>query len=95
MTEPRRRRGPGPGPVIWSSILLFAALFALLTFRLSIGKDPSLSSAGDSRPVKVRRVIRRRVVTTIVPSPGSTTVTNGPVSRSSTGSPVPLTTSAS
>jgi hypothetical protein len=42
----------------------------------------------------VRRVIKRRVITTIVPTPGANSVSNGPVSSSSYGSG-PITTSAS
>ncbi|HEX8752705.1 MAG TPA: hypothetical protein VF731_04735 [Solirubrobacterales bacterium] len=84
MTEPRpATRKPGAAPVFWASVLLFAALFALLTWRFSIGKDPSLSGATASRPVQVRKVIKRRVVTTIVPTPGANTVTSGPATSSS------------
>ena len=69
--------------MLWASVLLFAALFALLTWRFSVGKDPSLGAATASRPVQVRKVIKRRVVTTVVPTPGANTVTSGPVSSSS------------
>lgn len=34
-------RKPGPRPVVWGSLTLFAALFALLTFQLSAGAAPS------------------------------------------------------
>ena len=94
MTERRASRKPGAAPVLWASALLFAALFALLTWRFSVGKDPSLAAATASRPVQVRKVIKRRVVTTIVPTPGANTVTSGPATSSSYSSGA-VTTSAS
>jgi hypothetical protein len=98
MTDPRRGRRPGPGAVLWGSIALFAALFALLTYQLSIGADPSLSgsTASVAGPVQVRKVIKRRIVTTIVPTPGANSVSTGPATSSSYGaSAEPVTTSAS
>jgi hypothetical protein len=85
MTERAATRRPRAAVVFWASVLLFAALFAFLTYRFAVGKDPSLSGATASaaRPVQVRKVIRRRVVTTIVPSPGRNTVSAGPASSSS------------
>jgi len=63
MTEPRRPRRPGAAPVLWGSLALFAVLFALLTYQLS-------SATGSApRQVVQRKVIKRRVVTTVVPSP--------------------------
>lgn len=98
MTEPSRNRRPGPGAVLWGSVALFGALFALLTYQLSAGATTSFggSASASARPVQVRKVIKRRVVTTIVPTPGANTVSNGPVSSSSYGSGTePVTTSAS
>lgn len=101
MTEPRRSpRRPGPGAVLWGSAALFAVLFALLTFQLSSAADPSLSGATAAAPVQVRKVIKRRIVTTIVPSPGTTSVSSGPVTSSTEAAPEeapaePVTTSAS
>jgi len=97
MTERRPVRRPGPGAVLWGSIALFAVLFAFLTYQLSIGADPSLSGATASAPpVLVRKVIKRKVVTTVVPSPGANTVSAGPSSASSYSSgSEPITTSAS
>jgi hypothetical protein len=66
MTESRPSRRPGAGPVLWISLLLFCALLGLLTYRFSIGRDPSGASAG-AEPAPVRKVIVRRVVTTVVP----------------------------
>lgn len=80
-------------------MVLFAALFALLTYKFSIGQDPSTADAA-SEPAPVRKVIERRVITTVVPSaseppPASATTTSAPVSEvASSGSP-PVTTSAS
>lgn len=84
MTESRPSRRPGAAPVFWVSILLFAALFAFLTYRFSIGQDPSLAgTTATAQPVKVRKVIKRRVITTIVPTPGTNTVSTGPATSSS------------
>jgi hypothetical protein len=76
--------------VIWGSIALFAVLFALFTYQLS-APGPA------SQTALLRKVVKRRVVTTIVPTPGASTVTAGPVvsSQSSASEPAPLTTSAS
>jgi hypothetical protein len=56
--------------VIWGSIALFAALFALLTYQLASSQPPP------ARPVLIRQLVKRRVVTTIVPTPGRSTVTS-------------------
>jgi len=77
MTERARPRRPSPVLVLWGSIALFAVLFALLTYQLSAAGVPA------PRPVLVRKVIKRRVVTTFVPTPGASTVTSGPVTTSS------------
>ena len=93
----RASRRPSPAAVLWGSVALFAVLFALLTYQLSNGTDPSLSGAtATSAPVQVRKVIKRRIVTTIVPTPGVNSVSAGPASTSETGaSAEPVTTSAS
>ena len=79
--SPRARR-PRAGGVIWSSVALFAVLFTFLTYQLAGGRDPALGAQGTadgSRPAKVRRVIKRRVVTTVVPAPTvSTPTTSAP-----------------
>jgi hypothetical protein len=77
--------------VIWGSIALFAVMFALLTYQLSASHPPA------PRPVLVRHVVKRRVITTIVPTAGRSSVTSsGQVASStlSSGYP-PVTTSAS
>jgi HAMP domain-containing protein len=78
MTEraaPARR--PRAARVFWVTVLLFAALFALLTYGLAS------EQASPATPiVKVRKVIKRRVVTTIVPTPGQTSVSSSPLTSS-------------
>ncbi|HEY7255722.1 MAG TPA: hypothetical protein VH476_03475 [Solirubrobacterales bacterium] len=71
-----KRRRPGAGPVLWGSIALFAVMFALLTQQLSASQTPA------PRPVLVRKVLKRRVITTFVPTPGRASV-------STSGSPAP------
>jgi hypothetical protein len=91
-TERTHQRRPGPGAVIWSSIALFAVLFAFLTYRLGA------TSAVGLRPVVVRKVVKRRVVTTILPTPGASTVTtSGPATSTSSypSGAIALTTGAS
>lgn len=97
MTEPRRSLRPSARFVFWGSVLLFAALFALVTYRYEAEGAAGQKAA---QAVHVRKVIKRRVVTTIV---GGSGVSSGPVS--STGSiavepepepaPEPVVTSAS
>jgi hypothetical protein len=91
MTERPRTRRPGPGLVMWSSIALFAVMFALLTHQLSAGEPPP------PRPVVVRKVLKRRLVTTIVPTPGRTSVSSSGSVAGETASAgyAPVTTSAS
>jgi hypothetical protein len=99
----KRPRRPSFAPVFWSSISLFAVLFALLAYQLSSGNDPSLGAAAGgtaSRPVLVRRIVKRRIVTTVVPNPGASSVSSGPVTTSSapvvsSSGSAPITTSAS
>jgi len=91
------RRAPAGRPrsarIYWVSVLLFAALFAFLTYTFTAEQAPT------PRPVvQVRKVIKRRVITTIVPTPGQNSVSAGPVSSSSSGYTAgaePVTTGAS
>jgi hypothetical protein len=89
--QARKTRRPGPALVVWSSIVLFAALFALLTYQLAASQPPP------PRPVVVRKVLQRRVVTTYVPTPGRNSVSSsGAVSgETSSAGYAPVTTSAS
>jgi len=82
---------PRSARTYWISVLLFAALFALLTYSFMAEQAPP------SRPVvQVRKVIKRRVVTTVVPTPGQNSVSAGPVSSSGyTAGSEPVVTSAS
>jgi hypothetical protein len=97
MTDPNRARRPGFALVIWGSVALFAVMFAFLTYQLSSGRDPSLGAAQAPRPVLVRQVVKRRVVTTIVPTPGRSSVSSsGPVASALSASAyAPVTTGAS
>jgi hypothetical protein len=89
--QARRARRPNPALVVWSSIALFALLFALLTYQLSASQPPA------PRPVLVRKVLKRRVITTIVPTAGRDTVSSsgGSLSEATSPSYAPLTTGAS
>jgi len=101
--RPRRVSRPSFAPVFWGSVALFAVLFALLVGQLSSGNDPSLGASASgtaSRPVLVRKIVKRRIVTTIVPTPGTASVSSGPVTTSSapvvsSSGAAPVTTSAS
>ena len=98
MTEPRpASRKPGGAAVFWASLALFGVLFALLTYQLSNGEGPGAGpGAVASRPVQLRKVIKRRIVTTVIPSPGVDRVTSGPATTTAEEVPVePVTTSAS
>ena len=77
--------------IYWVSVLLFTALFAFLTYTFIAEQAPP------SRPVvQVRKVIKRRVITTIVPTPGQNSVSAGPVSSSGyTAGSEPVVTGAS
>ena len=69
MTEPARsKRRPGAAPVFWTSMALFCVLLGLLTYRFSIGQDPSGVGAEVTESPVRRKVIVRRVVTTVVPA---------------------------
>jgi len=94
MTEPRRPSRPGSAPVLWGALALFTVLFALLTYQLAGSTPPA------PRPVLMRKVIRKRVVTTVVPAPGATGVSGAPVVTSSapevaSSGAAPVTTGAS
>jgi hypothetical protein len=55
MTEPaKRHRKPPASLVFWGSVLLFAALFALLTYRFEADSQTSQPVA---QAVQVRKVI--------------------------------------
>jgi hypothetical protein len=82
MTEPRPAPAkPGGSIVFWASLALFGVLFALLTYQLSKAGAAG-GGAVASGPVPQRKVIERRVVTTVIPSPGVDRVTRGPTTTS-------------
>jgi hypothetical protein len=87
-SERRPGRRPGGAVVFWASAALFAALFALLTFQLSRGATGATTAAAP--PVQVRKVIKRRIVTTVVPSPGVNRVVSGPATSSAAAVEVPV-----
>jgi hypothetical protein len=89
MTESRRQSRPGYAPVFWGAVALFTVLFALLAYRLSSSAPPA------PRPVLVRKVVKKRVVTTVVPTPGATSVSSGPVLTAAAPEAAPVTTGAS
>lgn len=96
MTESRpTSRKPDGAAVFWASLALFGVLFALLTYQLSKGEGTA-GGAVATRPVQLRKVIKRRVVTTVIPSPGVDRVSRGPTTTSGGEIPVePITTSTS
>jgi hypothetical protein len=70
----QRSRPTGP-PVIWLSLGAFLVVLAILAIRMSRGEDPGVG-AGQSAPpvatvrrVLVRRIIKRVVVTDVIPPP--------------------------
>lgn len=101
MTESRSRpsrsaRKPGGAIVFWASAALFAALFALLALQLS--RASTAGTIAPPGPVQVRKVIKRRIVTTVAPGPGVERVVSGPTAGSASATEVPvepITTSAS
>jgi hypothetical protein len=96
MTEPRPTvTKPGGAAVFWVSLALFGVLFALLTYQLSRAGATG-GGAVATGPVQVRKVVKRRVVTTVIPSPGVDRVTSGPTTTSGGEIPSePITTSTS
>jgi len=87
MTEPAAANRPAPkrpgsAGVYWTSTLLFAAFFAFLTYRFA-----SEQTTPAAPVVHVRKVIKRRVITTVVPTPGQNSVSAGPVTSSASYSP--------
>lgn len=75
--------------VVWSSIALFAMMFAFLTYQLSSTPAPT------PRPVLVKKVVKRRVITTILPTPGRSSVTSSGSVAAATSGYAPVTTGAS
>lgn len=106
---PARRRRPGPLRTVLAAGALFLVTFEFLAFQLSSGRDPAVGAGQPTttgqRP-QVRRVIRTRVVTDVLPprgsgsSGGGATASSGPAQSSSpapasTPAPAPVVTSSS
>lgn len=101
MTESRpANRRPGSAPVFWISVLLFCVLLGLLTHRLASASGSAEGAVAEPP----RKVIVRRVVTTIVPAGSAAAAGAGapaasaPVETAPAQAPVesvPVTTSAS
>jgi hypothetical protein len=101
----RANRRPGPGMVFSGAIALFAVTFGFLTYQLRSGNDPSLGAqalASQPRPVLIRRVVKHRIITRVVPTAGAsgTTVSTSAAPVTSSAAPVaaapaPVTTGAS
>ena len=78
MTEPSRAgRRPGAAPAFWTSMVLFCVLLALLTYRFSIGRDPSGVAPAAEPTQAPRKVIVKRVVTTVVPAGAGAAASSG------------------
>jgi hypothetical protein len=77
MTEARSSRRPGAAPVFWTSMALFAVLLGLLTYRFSIGQDPSGVAPSAAASAPARKVIVVRRVVTVVPA-GTGEATSSP-----------------
>ncbi len=93
MTEARAKpRRPGAAPVFWGALLLFCLLLGLLTYRFSVGQDPSGVGASGAEPTPpVRKVILRRVVTTVVPAaPAAAAPAPGAATPAPAGEVVPV-----
>jgi hypothetical protein len=85
-------RRPSALPTVAAALALFFVAFEFLAFQLRTGNDPSLASAQGPRPQVVRKVVRRKVVTDVVPGgsgKGGATTVSGPATVSSTPAPAP------
>ncbi|MGK2956045.1 MAG: hypothetical protein ACSLFI_10295 [Solirubrobacterales bacterium] len=93
-----KRRKPSPVAVFLASAALFLGSLGFLSYQLAQGKDPALGTSVASvekpkRPVvTVRRIIKRRVITTVVPAPAATSipVSSGSAPSSSYSAPAPV-----
>lgn len=95
------RRRPSVLPTAAAALALFIVAFEFLAFQLRSGNDPSLASGSTPQPQEVRKVLKTKVVTDIVPTlggkGGTTTVGGGAATVSSTPAPAaaPVVTSTS
>jgi hypothetical protein len=65
--KPKRR--PSAAPVFLGSLALFCVLFGLVAYRA--GSGFSADATAVSQPAPQRKLVIRRVVTTVVPGAGS------------------------
>jgi hypothetical protein len=71
-------------------MVLFCLLLGLLTYRFSLGQDPSGVGAEAAAPAVRKKVIVRRVVTTVVPAgAGEATAAAGAAAPSVSEAPAP------
>lgn len=94
-----RRLKPPAIRVFMASAALFLVALAFISYQLAQGKDPALGASvakvyKPKRPVvTVRKVVKRRVITTVVPAPSSsvsTPVSSGSAPTSSYSAPAPV-----
>jgi hypothetical protein len=105
MTEVRGKpkRRPSAAPVFLASMALFCLLLGLVAYRAGSGSPADVAAA--SAPVPKRKLVVRRVVTTVVPASGSAPSAEAGSAASPTAEaapvetapvePVPVTTSSS
>ncbi len=98
-TRAIRRRKPPAMRVFKASTTLFLVALVFLSYQLAQGKDPALGSSvakvdKPKRPVvTVRKIVKRRVITTVVPAPStatSTPVSSGAAPTSTYSAPAPV-----
>jgi len=97
--KPKRR--PSAAPVFLGSLALFCVLFGLVAYRAGSGFSADATAA--SPPAQQRKLVIRRVVTTVVPSAGAEPVATAGAPVEAEAAPVetapvepaPVTTSSS
>lgn len=91
--RPARRGKPSAIPVFLALAALILGSFAYLTVELVRGNDPALgpdaiAAVTPKRPTIIRKVIKRKIVTTVVPAPSaSPSYTGGSSSYESYSAP--------
>ena len=94
-----KRRKPPAMRVFMASAALFLVALVFLSYQLAPGKDPALGASvakvyKPKRPVvTVRKIVKRRVITTVVPAPSTATTTpvsSGSAPTSTYSAPAPV-----